>query len=182
MSNKTSDQSTRTASILKTDITRSNTITNSSRSINSSSSVNNNDHSHNDHNNTNNYNELAKTGEDANKENIPSLEEEIAAFRIFRKKNTSNLKSSHTSSNFIKKTMFKRDLLKQDPKRKLQLQQRFASPTDRLVSPCSLKLNEHKVKMFGKKKKVNPMKLDFKGNLAADSEDVEIDEDEEYFY
>lgn len=92
------------------------------------------------------------------------------------------MKSSHTTSNLVKKTMFKRDLLKQDPKRKLQLQQRFASPTDRLVSPCSLKLNEHKVKMFGKKKKVNPMKLNFKGNLAADSEDVEIDEDEEYFY
>ncbi|CAI4563587.1 CBM_collapsed_G0026730.mRNA.1.CDS.1 [Saccharomyces cerevisiae] len=160
MSNKASDQSARTASILKTDITRENTITRSSSS--------NNDNYHH-HNNINNYNESAKTGEDANKENIPNLEEEIAAFRIFRKKSTSNLKSSHTTSNL-------------DPKRKLQLQQRFASPTDRLVSPCSLKLNEHKVKMFGKKKKVNPMKLNFKGNLAADSEDVEIDEDEEYFY
>ncbi|AJU21003.1 Spo12p [Saccharomyces cerevisiae YJM1248] len=173
MSNKASDQSARTASILKTDITRENTITRSSSS--------NNDNYHH-HNNINNYNESAKTGEDANKENIPNLEEEIAAFRIFRKKSTSNLKSSHTTSNLVKKTMFKKDLLKQDPKRKLQLQQRFASPTDRLVSPCSLKLNEHKVKMFGKKKKVNPMKLNFKGNLAADSEDVEIDEDEEYFY
>lgn len=100
MSNKASDQSARTASILKTDITRENTITRSSSS--------NNDNYHH-HNNINNYNESAKTGEDANKENIPNLEEEIAAFRIFRKKSTSNLKSSHTTSNLVKKTMFKRD-------------------------------------------------------------------------
>ncbi|CAI4064004.1 hypothetical protein SKDZ_08G1990 [Saccharomyces kudriavzevii ZP591] len=171
MANKTSDQSAHTVSILKTDITGNTTKTDSS-----SSSNNNNNYY------CNNHNASAKAREDANKENIPHLEEEIAAFQIFKKKNTATSKSSHTSSNFIKKAIFKKDLLKQDSKKKLQLQQRFASPTDRLVSPCSLKLNEHKVKMFGKKQKVNPMKLDFKGHFAADSEDVEIDEDEEFFY
>ncbi|CAI4053484.1 hypothetical protein SUVZ_15G3080 [Saccharomyces uvarum] len=172
MSSKTSDQSAYTVSFLKTDITRNNTTT----------TDNNNGNNINDNNKNNSNNASAKTEKDANKENIPGLEGEIAAFRIFKKKSTSSSKTSHTSSNFIKKTIFKRDLLRQDPKRKLQLQQRFASPTDRLVSPCSLKLNEHKVKMFGKKQKVNPMKLNFKGHLEADSEDVEIDEDEEFFY
>ncbi|CAI4052024.1 hypothetical protein N7582_005345 [Saccharomyces uvarum] len=171
MSSKTSDQSAYTVSFLKTDITRNNTTTTD------------NDNGNNNNNSNNSNNASAKTKKDANKENIPGLEGEMTAFRIFKKRSTSSLKTSHTtSSSLIKKTIFKKDVLRQDPKRKLQLQQRFASPTDRLVSPCSLKLNEHKVKMFGKKQKVNPMKLNFKGHLEADSEDVEIDEDEEFFY
>ncbi|EJS43385.1 spo12p [Saccharomyces arboricola H-6] len=167
MSSKTSDQSAHTASILKNDITKNNTPSNSNININ---------------NNNTNFHATAKTAKDDNKENVPTLEQGITAFQIFKRKSASSLKSSRTSGNCIKKKIFKSDLLKQDPKRKLQLQQRFASPTDRLVSPCSLKLNEHKVKMFGKRQKVNPMKLNFKGPLATDSEDVEIDEDEEFFY
>lgn len=42
---------------------------------------------------------------------------------------------------------------------KLRTRQKFASPTDTLLSPCSQKLNQHKAKLFVAKSK--PTKLNF---------------------
>lgn len=42
---------------------------------------------------------------------------------------------------------------------KLRTRQKFASPTDTLLSPCSQKLNQHRAKLFVAKSK--PTKLNF---------------------
>ncbi|QLQ77871.1 hypothetical protein HG537_0A01180 [Torulaspora globosa] len=42
---------------------------------------------------------------------------------------------------------------------KLRNRQKFASPTDTLLSPCSQKLNQHRAKLFAAKSK--PTKLNF---------------------
>lgn len=61
---------------------------------------------------------------------------------------------------------------------KSKLRNKFASPTDRLLSPCSQKLNDHKSKLFVAKS--NPTKLNFarKERLAAATED---DDDDDYY-
>lgn len=51
------------------------------------------------------------------------------------------------------------------------LRSKFASPTDRLLSPCSKKLNDHKAKLFGSKSK--PMKLSF-SEFSNDHSDDEL--------
>ncbi|KAL3229685.1 Protein BNS1 [Nakaseomyces bracarensis] len=50
-----------------------------------------------------------------------------------------------------------------------KLRSKFASPTDRLLSPCSKKLNDHKAKIFGSKSK--PVKLSFTEKNNMDSDD-----------
>ncbi|QLG73033.1 hypothetical protein HG535_0E01170 [Zygotorulaspora mrakii] len=56
---------------------------------------------------------------------------------------------------------------------KPKLRNKFASPTDRLLSPCSQKLNDHKSKLFVSKS--NPTKLSFatKQDRGADDSDDE---------
>lgn len=50
-----------------------------------------------------------------------------------------------------------------------KLRNKFASPTDRLLSPCSKKLSDHKAKIFGSKSK--PVKLSFSEASNEDSDD-----------
>ncbi|CAI6532509.1 AIS_HP2_G0020960.mRNA.1.CDS.1 [Saccharomyces cerevisiae] len=62
-----------------------------------------------------------------------------------------------------------------------QLRQKFVSPSDSLLSPCSRKLNDHKSKLFAAKSQ--PKRLDFahsKQNiLNSPNTDTEIDNDED---
>ncbi|CCE64312.1 hypothetical protein TPHA_0H01040 [Tetrapisispora phaffii CBS 4417] len=60
---------------------------------------------------------------------------------------------------------------KSEKQNKNNLRDKFASPTDRLLSPCSKKLNDHKSKLF----KVNsvPTKLTF--NQKNESDDYDSD-------
>lgn len=75
------------------------------------------------------------------------------------------LKKSTTARSSLHRSMFKKfnsDMSAMRVSKKDQtakLRNKFASPTDRLLSPCSQKLNEHKSRLF--KAKSNPTKLSF---------------------
>lgn len=58
---------------------------------------------------------------------------------------------------------------------KLQIRTKFASPTDRLLSPCSQKLTKFKSKLLAQK--VNPMKLNFVNKKLSKSASSDIDDD-----
>lgn len=54
---------------------------------------------------------------------------------------------------------------------KLRIRNKFASPTDTLLSPCSQKLTQHKAKLFVAKS--NPTKLNFATKHQQASEEEE---------
>ncbi|KAG0685598.1 hypothetical protein C6P41_004218 [Kluyveromyces marxianus] len=56
---------------------------------------------------------------------------------------------------FSSSSMFK----KPSPHQISELKNKFASPTDEMLSPCSQKLNDHRSKLF--QVKSNPTKLNF---------------------
>ena len=60
----------------------------------------------------------------------------------------------------------------------LQLRDKFASPTDTLLSPCSRKLNDHKTKFLLTKS--NPTKLAFGETKKVDSDESMLDFLSEY--
>ncbi|SCU88887.1 LAME_0E01486g1_1 [Lachancea meyersii CBS 8951] len=65
----------------------------------------------------------------------------------------------------LHKSMFKRQDHVTVP-----VKNKFASPTDDMLSPCSQKLNDHKSKLFSSK--ANPTKLNFATKQSGeDSED-----------
>lgn len=87
-------------------------------------------------------------------------------------------KFDHFSTTSLHKAIFKKHVTHGIQKvQKSKLRNKFASPTDRLLSPCSQKLNEHKSKLFVAKS--NPTKLNFarKGHLTVASED----DDDNYY-
>lgn len=74
-----------------------------------------------------------------------------------------NALNANTATN-LHKSMFK----KPNPTA-MQIRNKFASPTDDMLSPCSQKLNEHKSKLFNAK--ANPTKLNFSASTNEDSDD-----------
>ncbi|AET37836.1 Bns1p Ecym_2080 [Eremothecium cymbalariae DBVPG len=77
------------------------------------------------------------------------------------------------SASFVHKSIHKSMFKKQLPSQ--HLKDKFASPTDSLLSPCSQKLNDHKSKLF--KAKLNPTRLNFTTTAnAADDSDEDIDD------
>lgn len=62
-----------------------------------------------------------------------------------------------------------------------QLRQKFVSPSDSLLSPCSMKLNDHKSKLFVAKSQ--PKRLDFARSkqsiLTSSNADTELDNDDD---
>ncbi|SCV02249.1 LANO_0F16270g1_1 [Lachancea nothofagi CBS 11611] len=64
----------------------------------------------------------------------------------------------------LHRSMFK----KQNP---MPIKNKFASPTDDMLSPCSQKLNEHKSKLFTSK--ANPTKLNFATRQKGEDSDDE---------
>ncbi|CEP63128.1 Bns1p LALA0_S07e03004g [Lachancea lanzarotensis] len=53
----------------------------------------------------------------------------------------------------------------------LPVRNKFASPTDEMLSPCSQKLNDHKSKLFASK--ANPTKLNFASRQSGEDSDDE---------
>ncbi|CCF58365.1 hypothetical protein KAFR_0E02120 [Kazachstania africana CBS 2517] len=86
----------------------------------------------------------------------------------------------------LRRTIFKPSQIKnnaRNEKLRSQLRDKFSSPTDRLLSPCSQKLNQYKVKKFAYLKNKNisagnsaasgkkePTKLSFTETNTSDSE------------
>ncbi|CCF56720.1 hypothetical protein KAFR_0B04240 [Kazachstania africana CBS 2517] len=87
--------------------------------------------------------------------------------------------SSHTSrssATALRKTIFK-NKKGHNLKLRLQLVSKFHSPTDRLISPCSQKLNSYKSNIF-KIKNAKPTKLEFQTNPSSNDEDeMSVDSD-----
>lgn len=75
----------------------------------------------------------------------------------------SNTKSGLNTSN-LHKSMFK----KLNFETMASLKNKFASPTDALLSPCSQRLSDHKSKLFSTKS--NPTKLNFSGKSKNDDD------------
>ncbi|GAV52652.1 hypothetical protein ZYGR_0AG06430 [Zygosaccharomyces rouxii] len=71
-----------------------------------------------------------------------------------------NAKTAPHPSTSLHRSMFKKHAYKVAKSRLVR--SKFASPTDRLLSPCSQKLNDHRSKLF--KTKSNPTKLQFSKN------------------
>ncbi|CAG99747.1 Bns1/Spo12 [Kluyveromyces lactis] len=69
---------------------------------------------------------------------------------------------SQTASTSLHKAMFK----KPSPHQLSEMKNKFASPTDDLLSPCSQKLNDHRSKLF--QAKSNPTKLNFQSKQLAE--------------
>lgn len=84
-----------------------------------------------------------------------------------------NQKSCTSTTASLRKAMFKPQQKDKDLQTKLR--NKFASPTDRLLSPCSQKLNDHKSKFLLTKS--NPMKLNF---TPEDKNGSDSDSDIEY--
>ncbi|AMD18638.1 HBL264Cp [Eremothecium sinecaudum] len=85
-------------------------------------------------------------------------------------KSVARLEHSLGAGSHIHKSLHKSMFKKQIPSQKLK--EKFASPTDSLLSPCSQKLNDHRSKLF--KTKQNPTKLNFataKAGISADELD-----------
>lgn len=80
-----------------------------------------------------------------------------------------NLKDARNTETCVKHSLHRRIFKNSYRKRKavdeqrktlnMQLRQKFASPSDSLLSPCSRKLNDHKSKLFAAKSQ--PKRLDF---------------------
>ncbi|AQZ11289.1 BNS1 (YGR230W) and SPO12 (YHR152W) [Zygosaccharomyces parabailii] len=68
-----------------------------------------------------------------------------------------NTKTVSIPSNSLHRAMFKKQAYKVAKTRVMR--SKFASPTDRLLSPCSQKLSDHRSKLF--KTKTNPTRLQF---------------------
>ncbi|CCD23982.1 Spo12p NDAI_0C03220 [Naumovozyma dairenensis CBS 421] len=89
---------------------------------------------------------------------------------------TKNVKATQKpTSASLRRSIFKKKTMAsaiQDRNKALQLRNKFASPTDRLLSPCSQKLADHKSKFL--LNKTNPTKLNF-----ATPNNNNIDSDEE---
>lgn len=92
---------------------------------------------------------------------------------------------SLSSSISLQKVIFKRNIPGAINKKELknEIRNKFASPTDRLLSPCSQKLNDHKSRLF--KVKSAPTKLTFGGvnksfSDKADKSDKSDGDDSDY--
>ncbi|KAG0672068.1 hypothetical protein C6P45_004083 [Maudiozyma exigua] len=75
-------------------------------------------------------------------------------------------KSKKTVDHFSRRTRNQKNI-------QLQLRDKFASPTDTLLSPCSRKLNDHKTKFLLTKS--NPTKLAFGETKKVDSDESMLD-------
>lgn len=85
-------------------------------------------------------------------------------------------KFDHLGSSSLHKAMCKKRVTHGIQKiQKLKIRHKFASPTDRLLSPCSQKLNQHKAKLFVAKS--NPTKLNFARNKNASVSDEDDGEE-----
>ncbi|BAO41344.1 spo12 super family protein [Kluyveromyces marxianus] len=74
---------------------------------------------------------------------------------LHQKKQQETQFSSSVGASSLHKSMFK----KPSPHQISELKNKFASPTDEMLSPCSQKLNDHRSKLF--QVKSNPTKLNF---------------------
>ncbi|CCC70545.1 hypothetical protein NCAS_0F00610 [Naumovozyma castellii] len=103
---------------------------------------------------------------------------------------TSKFQHNSLHSNALHKSIFKRQILQKQTashlnkhneiKLKLKLKNKFFSPTDKLLSPCSQKLTSHKSKLFTAKS--NPTKLNF-AMSKLNNDDILMtgsDDDENY--
>lgn len=82
-------------------------------------------------------------------------------FQPLHQKNENELNSASSS---LYKSMFK----KPSPQQVSQMKNKFASPTDELLSPCSQKLNAHRSKLF--EVRSNPTKLNFQSQEEKEDE------------
>ncbi|SCU99374.1 LADA_0H19350g1_1 [Lachancea dasiensis] len=64
-----------------------------------------------------------------------------------------------------------RSMFKKQNQVPMAIKNKFASPTDELLSPCSQKLNDHKSKLFTSK--ANPTKLNFTTKQNGEDSDDE---------
>lgn len=93
----------------------------------------------------------------------------------------SNMKKNNCGTNSLQRSVFKSKkpvgiFSKEARNQKniqLQLRDKFASPTDTLLSPCSRKLNNHKTKFLLTKS--NPTKLAFGEMKKIDSDESMLD-------
>lgn len=112
-----------------------------------------------------------------------------------KKFNSSKLRNSETSNTindtsgtaslhrsiFKPKKIFNHSLPSDSTTQKnvqLKLRNKFASPTDRLLSPCSQKLNNNKTKFLLARSK--PAKLAFGASNKPDDDEAMLDSDSDY--
>lgn len=92
-----------------------------------------------------------------------------------------NMKRHSTGTNSLQRSVFKSKKAgdhfskgtRNQKNIQLQLRDKFASPTDTLLSPCSRKLNDHKTKFLLTKS--NPTKLAFGEMKKVDSDESMLD-------
>ncbi|CDO94783.1 unnamed protein product [Kluyveromyces dobzhanskii CBS 2104] len=83
-------------------------------------------------------------------------------FQLLHQKQQAQTTGASASGTNLHKAMFK----KPTPHQLSEIKNKFASPTDDLLSPCSQKLNDHKSKLF--QAKANPTKLSFQSKQLAE--------------